>query len=219
MVNPSAGESCISSIKKSMVESSKSFKDALKMIQYWMESTHQAWYLAFFIILATYLLEDAAIISAALLTADGAIASELAFFALFVGIFSGDLGLYGLGKVLGKWQWLVNRVNTEKVKEAGVWLEKRMISTILLVRVIPGLRLPTYLACGYFELSFLGFFLLVALASLLWTGAIFYSVYWFGSMFWAELSEWKWLFLPAIVGLFLIIHRKAVSKKIIKTMN
>lgn len=202
-----------------MVEGSESFKDAVEMIQYWMEPTHQAWFLALLIILGTYILEDAAIISAALLSADGIIASELAFFALFLGIFSGDLGLYGLGKMLGKWQWLISRINTRKVKEAGSWLEKRMVSTILLVRIIPGLRLPTYLACGYFSLSFVMFFLLVAFASLFWTGAIFYGIYWFGSMFWAEMSEWKWLFLPVIIGLFLIAHRKAASKKIIKTRD
>lgn len=54
--------------------------------------------LAGLILLSTYLLEDAAIISAALISIDGFLSPELAFLALFIGIFTGDFGLYGLGR-------------------------------------------------------------------------------------------------------------------------
>ena len=187
------------------------------MFQFWMESIQQPWLLALLIILGTYILEDAAIVSAALLSADGAIDSELAFLALFVGVFTGDLGLYWLGKMLGRWQWLANWIKSERVKQAGEWLETKMVTTILLVRIVPGLRLPTYLACGYFNLSFSRFSLLVALASFFWTGFIFYGLYWFGSMFWSDLSGWKWLLLPIIIGLIMLGHKMAFSEKIITT--
>ena len=192
------------------------------MLQLWTESIQNPWLLALLIIIGTYLLEDAAIISAALLSADGVIATELAFLALFIGIFTGDLGLYGLGRMLGKWQWLTNWVDTrslkKKIQRAGQWLEQKMIITVLSVRLVPGLRLPTYLASGYFKLPFILFCLLTGTASFFWTGLIFFGFYWFGGMFWSELSVWKWLLLPIII-LIMMGAQKAFANRKIKTLD
>lgn len=163
--------------------------------------------LAGVILLSTYLLEDAAIISAALISIDGFISPELAFLALFIGIFTGDLGLYGLGRLLGKWSWLDKRIPSGKVNRAGEWLKQRVVWTILMVRLVPGLRLPSYVACGFFQYSFIYFTGLVFLASLVWTGVVFMGIYWFGSMFWSELSPFKWFLLPAMIVLILILHK------------
>ena len=185
----------------------------MTMLQLWMESIQQPGTLALLIILSTYILEDAAIISAALLSADGMIAPELAFLALTIGIATGDIGLYGMGVLLKRWRWLVRWINTERVNEAGHWLEKKMISTILLVRIIPGLRLPTYLACGFFQLPFTRFFLLVILATIVWTGGVFSGLYLFGAMFWAELSPWKWLLIPVLIAVILIGRRQVINHR------
>ena len=185
----------------------------MAMLQLWMESIQQPSILALFIILSTYILEDAAIVSAALLSADGMIAPELAFLALAIGIASGDVGLYGMGVLLKRWHWLIRWVNAEKIDEASLWLEKQMVSTILLVRVIPGLRLPTYLACGFFLLPFLKFLILVILATVIWTGAIFSGFYFFGTLFWAGLSPWKWLLIPVLIGVILIGRRQIIKSR------
>ncbi|KEI69753.1 DedA family protein [Endozoicomonas elysicola] len=163
--------------------------------------------LAGLILLSTYLLEDAAIISAALISIDGFLSPELAFLALFIGIFTGDLGLYGVGRFLGRWSWLDRRIPKEKINSAGEWLKRRAVWTILVVRVVPGLRLPSYVACGFFQYSFVSFSCWVFLASLVWTGVIFMGLYWFGSMFWSELSSLKWLLLLLVIIAILILHR------------
>ncbi len=43
---------------------------------------------------------------------------------------------------------------------------------------------------------------------LLWTGVIFLGLYWFGSMFWSELSSVKWGLLPFVIIVILLLHRK-----------
>ena len=163
--------------------------------------------LALLLLLGTYLLEDAAIITGALLSADGLISSELAFMALFIGIFTGDLGLYGLGVFLTRFRWLQRLFDLKAVERAGVWLKKRMTFTVLFVRIIPGMRLPVYTACGSFGLSFFKFSMLVFVASLLWTGFIFFGLYSLGSMFWEQAGPWKWLLLPLLVFGFLKTHK------------
>ena len=172
--------------------------------------------LALFILLGTYLLEDAAIVTAALLTADGLISSELAFLVLCIGIFSGDLGLYGLGVLLKRVScnsshYIFQIVSIDRVEKAGGWLKKRMAFTVLFVRVIPGLRLPAYTACGFFNLPFLRFMMLVLVASVVWTGIIYFGLYGLGSMFWSELGLWKWLLLPVIFLLIFYGHRSLSS--------
>lgn len=186
----------------------------MAMLQLWMESIQNPTTLALLIILSTYILEDAAIVSAALLSADGMISPQLAFLALIIGIASGDLGLYGMGALLKRWHWLIRWVNAGKIDRASLWLEKKMVSTIFLVRVIPGFRLPTYLACGFFQLPFLKFLLLVILATLTWTGAIFSGFYLFGTMFWAGLSHWKWLLIPLLIAVILVGRQQVIKSRL-----
>ncbi|MGI9274620.1 MAG: DedA family protein [Endozoicomonas sp.] len=163
------------------------------------------------------MLEDAAIVSAALLSADGLISTKLAFLALFLGIFTGDLGLYFIGTQLKRVPWLARKLDLGAIDRARGWLQRNMTTTVLLVRVIPGLRLPAYVACGYFQLSFSRFFCLVLLASLIWTGVVFSGFYLVGALFWSELSSWKWLILPAIFLLIMYGHRNIrLSDKLMK---
>ena len=173
--------------------------------------------LAFLILLGSYVLEDAAIVSAALLSADGLISVELAYLALFLGIFSGDLGLYFIGTQLKRIPWLGRKLDLDAVDRAGGWLNRNMTTAVLMVRVVPGLRLPTYVACGYFHLSTIRFFCLVLVASLIWTGVLFFSFYLVGELFWPELSEGKWLILPIILLLIIYGHKNiGLSDRLMK---
>ncbi len=177
------------------------------MFEELLDSVQHPLTLALLLLLGTYLLEDAAIITGVLLSADGLISSELAFLALFIGIFTGDLGLYGLGTLLPRVTWLQRFFDLKAVNDASVWLKRRMVFTVLFVRIIPGLRLPVYTACGSFGLPFFRFAILVFSASLLWTGFIFFGLYSLGSMYWGQTGPWKWLLLPVFVLGFLQIHR------------
>ena len=173
-----------------------------------LEVTGNPVLLALLVLLGTYVLEDAAIVTAALLSADGLLPSGLAFLALFIGIFTGDLGLYFLGRYLNRIPYLKSWLDLKIFLKARLWFDRKMITTVLLVRVIPGLRLPVYTAYGFFNLSFSFFSILVLIASLIWTTAVFYFFVAIGSMFWSELGYWKWALLPVIIGLIVFGHKK-----------
>lgn len=173
-----------------------------------MDVAHNPVLLALFIFIGTYILEDAAILTAALLGADGLISTQLAFTALFLGIFTGDLGLYVLGRYLNRIPWLNSFLDISAVHKAHGWLRKKMATTILVVRVIPGLRLPVYTACGFFNLPWKLFAILVFLASITWTAVVFYGLFSVGAMFWSGLGYWKWLLIPVLTGLIVLLHKK-----------
>ncbi len=167
-------------------------------------SSHPAW-LVVAVILGTYILEDVAIVSTALLCADGMLSPLAGFIALVAGIYSGDLGLYGLGQLFQRWQPVFFRERLQaRINKIAPRLQKNMVSVVLVVRLIPGLRLPSYVGCGFFQLPFPVFNVLVLVASVVWTALVFWTLYFLGVEFWGSGAWW----LP-VVFIFLVfgLHR------------
>jgi membrane protein DedA with SNARE-associated domain len=121
----------------------------------------------------TLLLEDLAIAAGVALAAQGAISWELSLFAVGAGIAVGDLGLYGVGKLATRVPWLQRRYVGAKSDWAREKIVHRLSSAVLLARVIPGLRLATYTACGFVRVPFVPFSLWVLLAVTLWTVGLY----------------------------------------------
>jgi membrane protein DedA with SNARE-associated domain len=152
-----------------------------------------SWAIALAIILATFVLEDAASVGAALLSASGAISMPLAIGALVVGIFAGDLGLYALGRAARTQDWARARIGEARIVRGRRWLDQRLVPTLLAARFIPGSRLPTYAASGFLAVPFTRFVAVTAGASVLWIAIIFAIAMLFGAAALEFLGEWKWL--------------------------
>jgi len=119
--------------------------------------------------LTTLLLEDLAIAAGVALATQGLIGWPLSLLAVGGGIALGDLGLYALGLGATRVPWLKRRYVGAKSEWARGQIERRLASAVLLARVIPGLRLATYTACGFVRVPFAPFSAWVLLAVLLWT--------------------------------------------------
>jgi membrane protein DedA with SNARE-associated domain len=119
--------------------------------------------------LTTLLLEDLAIAAGVALAAQGMISWELSITAVGGGIALGDLGLYALGLGATRMRWLHRRYGRHRSDWARDKILTQLGSAVLLARVIPGLRLATYSACGFVRVPFLPFTAWVLLAVTLWT--------------------------------------------------
>jgi len=121
--------------------------------------------------LATLVSEDLTCIAAGALVASGALGFAPAVAACFVGIFAGDLLLFAAGRALGRpaLRWLVDDAGFAR---ASRWLVHRGPAVIALSRLVPGTRLPTYLAAGALDTRLRTFALWFALAAALWTPAL-----------------------------------------------
>lgn len=128
----------------------------------------------FFILAASTLVsEDAACIAAGGLAANGRIGFAVAVGACFLGIFVGDILLYWTGRIFGR-RAIETRVfsgfvSADALSRASDWLNRRGASAIFLSRFVTGLRLPTYLAAGFFRTDFPKFALWFLLAAAIWT--------------------------------------------------
>lgn len=169
------------------------------------------WAIALAIMLATFVLEDVATIAAAFLAATGEVAPAVALSALFVGIFAGDLGLYGLGAAARTREWARNLIGQRRMVKGRTWLKRRYVPALIGARFMPGFRLPTYAASGFLNLPFWPFASVAAGAGMVWTTLIFGLVFFFGVMIVENLGVWRWALGAAL--LILILAGPALAER------
>lgn len=152
------------------------------------------------IILGTFILEDPTAVIVGMLVANGTIGAPIALFSLYVGIIVGDIGLYCLGWFASTHPKLKLYGDHELALPFRTWLETRFVLTIFWARFIPGSRLPTYAASGFFRSPFSTFVLTTVVATSVWTTFLFYTSYWFGNI----TSEWLAYERWSIAAIFLL---------------
>jgi membrane protein DedA with SNARE-associated domain len=123
--------------------------------------------------LTTLLLEDLAIAAGVALATQGAISWALSFGAVGGGIAAGDVALYAFGLAATRVPLLKRRFVGVRSERARRHIERRLPTAVLLARVIPGLRLVTYSACGFVRVPLLPFTAWVAVAVTLWTAGLY----------------------------------------------
>jgi len=165
------------------------------------------------IILLSYLLEDLAIITAALLAADNSISPSLSLLAIFIGIATGDIGLYALGMLAARWRALRYRLLTNRgMKLVRHRLKNNTMLNIAIIRFIPGLRTIGFTLSGLFRVSFVQYMTSVMVATAIWTAIIFFLVYQLGSVEWLQDNEWKWVIAPCALFALWKINRHSSKK-------
>lgn len=139
----------------------------------WFESAlsgmAEPWMIAVALAVTTLLLEDLAIVAGVALAANGDISLGLSLAAVGGGIAAGDLGLYAAGVAATRVPWLRRRYIGDRSLWAQQQLVLRLPSAVLLARVIPGLRLVTYTACGFVHVPLGPFVAWVGIAVAMWT--------------------------------------------------
>src|SRR5216683_2314733 len=99
------------------------------------------------------------------------------FLATFMGIWVGDMGLYGLGSSFGRRtagsRWLQKYLRPESLAKAEGWFARHGSLALVMSRAIPGSRLPLYVAAGALRLPFRLFAKTTAVCSAVWVCAIF----------------------------------------------
>ncbi len=162
--------------------------------------------------LFTFILEDAATVSAATFASSGNITIWWSLTAIYAGIILGDAGLYGFGKFASKNRIAKNFLQKKGVIKAKEKFQDNMFATIFIARFIPGMRLTLYSACGFFNLPFGFFILATAFASSLWTTGLYFSTYFLGTWVFDEFGAWRWVISLGIILIVIIVPRLIFRK-------
>ena len=160
---------------------------------------------------STFVLEDVAAVGAGLLLATGVLVWPTAFWSCFLGIWIGDAGLYFLARAVGR-DWFEQsswRKFSTHVEQSERWFARRENSILIVSRILPGTRLPTYLAAGFLRLPLKRFLFITGTASLLWTSIILFATQTIGSriLHWFGVYQNSgWLLLIGIALAFGLVH-------------
>jgi membrane protein DedA with SNARE-associated domain len=121
----------------------------------------------------TFLSEDLACISAGLLIQRGNLSATPAICACALGIFVGDVGLWGIGRVFGgaalAWPRLARQLQRRRFADLRAWLDRHAAGAIVGSRFLPGTRLPLYVIAGFLKLPGVVFALWALVGAVLWT--------------------------------------------------
>ncbi|NNF27071.1 MAG: alpha/beta fold hydrolase, partial [Gemmatimonadetes bacterium] len=122
---------------------------------------------------ATFVSEDLTCIGTGLLVARGSLPWFPGMLACLIGIWVGDLLLYGAGRFIGRpvvrvapLRWLID---AETLERACDWFTERTGPLVLWGRFLPGTRLPSYVAAGVVRVPVAGFGFWALVAGILWT--------------------------------------------------
>lgn len=164
------------------------------------------------IIIGTFILEDAATILVGVMAADGTLSAPIGLASLYAGIVLGDFGLYALGRLTVSHKWVRRYVSHQRLDPFRDLLQRQLITAVISTRFLPGARLPTYLACGLFHVSFGRFALSVVIATAMWTTLLFGVAYAFGELTTQWLGFLRWPASLLILILVLLVGRLAARR-------
>jgi len=163
------------------------------------------------IILATFILEDAATVLAAMQAEQGGISIGLALGSLFVGIVLGDLWLYGMGWLSARIPWVRRLLPPHRQAMIRGWLTGRVFKVVFVSRFLPGLRLPTYTTCGFLGADLKQFTLAAVVATTCWTSLLFSVSLRVGQVLMDHFGAWRWLGAIGFVVFVIVAGRLAAA--------
>jgi membrane protein DedA with SNARE-associated domain len=166
------------------------------------------------IIAATFVSEDLTCIGVGLLIHQGHVSATAGLLGCFLGIFLGDLGLWLLGRLVGRQvieaRWVQRRLPPQRLAGLARWFERHAWAAVLAARFVPGTRFPTYVGAGMLGRRGSRFALWALAAALLWTPVLVGLVIGLGAVVIEPLKAAlasAWLVIPAAALLILLLVR------------
>src|SRR6266487_3046851 len=171
------------------------------------------------IILLSFVSEDAATISSALSIFGGPLSWPVGFVSCFAGIWIGDLGLYSLARWAGRnrlcSRWFPRFADPTTVRRCEETFSRNSALALIASRFIPGTRLPTYLAAGFFAMPARRFALITAIGALLWISVFFALTKLLGShaVVWFTFTQTK--IAAFVLTALLLLSATLIARKIL----
>jgi membrane protein DedA with SNARE-associated domain len=131
------------------------------------------WALYAAIFFTPFIQEDIAVIGAATASLAGAAHTEFILPAILSGLVASDAWKYWMGRLARRYGWAHKFAEKPGVSIAGDLIRKEFLQTMLTARFVPGTRIPTYIAAGFFKANYPRYILTLALTAALYVGIVF----------------------------------------------
>ncbi|GJL93548.1 hypothetical protein [Hyphococcus sp.] len=162
--------------------------------------TMNHWVLFGALFLTPFLQEDFGVILAAAASLAGAAPTAFLAAAILTGLIASDAWKYWMGRLARRYQWAHKFAEKPGVSIAGDLIRKEFLQTMLTARFVPGTRIPTYIAAGFFKAHYPKYVLTLAFTASLYICVVFGLFHTVGAVAGEEAIAW----LPFVaIGLVL----------------
>jgi membrane protein DedA with SNARE-associated domain len=141
------------------------------------------WLLYAGIFIGPFIQEDAAVIAAATLSSMNTEHFPFVYFVILAGLILSDIWKYWIGYSAHAHPRFRRWASKKRVAEMGGRIERNAVTTLFIARFLPLARVPAYIACGYFKMSYAKFCAIVAASAVVYVTAIFAICHWLGELF------------------------------------
>ena len=174
------------------------------------------WAIVLLIALATLVSEDLTVIAVGLLIVSGRLDVGVGALGCVVGIVIGDYGLWAIGRFAGRrvlrWPFFRRVLPENSLDRWGRVFDRHIIKTVFLSRMLPGTRLPMYLAAGILAKRAHHFLFWVTVAVIVWTPLLLLLTALIGPKiygFFEGIFHGPWAVLAAFAVLALLVRLAA----------
>lgn len=152
------------------------------------------WVLYAIIFFTPFWQEDLAVIAAATASLAGAAPTVFIVIAIMCGLVASDAWKYWVGRLARRYEWAHRFAEKPGVSIAGDLINKEFMQTMLTARFVPGTRIPTYVAAGFFKADYPKYIVTLVLTAALYVAIVFTLFHSVGAVAGEKAKVW----LPAI---------------------
>ena len=163
------------------------------------------WLLYLGLFIGPFVQEDAAVLGAASLSLSESNHWISIFAFILAGLIASDSWKYWLGWAAKHHKWATKYGEKDSVQKMRKGVVSNSAKTLIAVRFIPLARVPTYLATGFFGVSYLKYWLSIAFSAALYVTLIFTSFHLLGEIMGEHLKTYAPFAALAIAAIFITV--------------
>jgi len=169
-------------------------------------ATMSWWVLFGALFLTPFLQEDFGVILAATASLAGTAPTVLLIAAILTGLVASDAWKYWMGRLARRYQWAHKFAEKPGVSVAGDLIRKEFLQTMLTARFVPGTRIPTYIAAGFFKAHYPKYVLTLVFTASLYIGVVFSLFHTVGAVAGEEAIVWMPLVTITLLAAYILFR-------------
>lgn len=164
------------------------------------------WVLYFSIFFLPFIQEDAAVIGAATASLAGAAPTALILTAILTGLVASDAWKYWMGRLARRYDWAHKFAEKPGVSIAGDLIRKEFVQTMLTARFVPGTRIPTYIAAGFFKANYVKYIFTLVLTASLYVSIMFTLFHTVGAVAGEKAKVWLPVIAVVVLAVYIVVR-------------